>query len=606
MANIDHIIDKNNYFGLAEDLQKTTLMISQKQEVVANYPASLKRLHHFFNPPENQWIPLLSSCNRLFDEIEKVPTLFSLDQAKTSDQRKIYQACLKTADTAISNLSCSKTHKIKTQLANLIQRVAALQYRIEAPNGGLDGGLRCLPVDPILTERLSAAAIEWKKNHPLIIRKDLTTREIKKLEEASTYPQFADVVLANRPLQEAFFSWTLRDNNGVSQFVQFPATCSRIKSTYLASRVGRLGGTMFPIQKKEKEGLQVIEKVVSLPFFIRNKIEYISLLDESQEVQLNNGWRLTIHQIFQIFSKKNKEVGNLEFFESTGIANWNSQELGPWNPVTYSYDRIDLTQDQWWKSLPVLEEISKERLESRIGESITDQEWVAWAKSARTTPDMDLQGRHGYVEVAIPTGNGTYAIYPFGNFASSFPHTILELVLFITNTVKGKISYPDENFFYSHRQQAAHPMKLTQDQGHILMKTFQKELIKARFGNVIFQFGGENCAFWAQRVLNSIDKNMPNFYKLDFLQSTPLDPVLGRLFKFFRMVPEVLRNSVIKAADILLGSGRTIEVFENHTRVYKSHKQSSPRNECVIYQPGYLHRQIEEGKIKGFLSTGNC
>lgn len=590
------------YIQAVENLIKNASSLSTNAKDVQKQPLFFQNMHEFFYRINDRSIALGESCVDLFDRIEKIPTIFSDDAKRTIAQKECHDSCLKAARVVIDVLKDSKSVSVQNQLHKLMQRVAALQYRIEACNGGLNAS----SVDPLLTDKLCKAALQWKENYSLIQRKQLSALDIKKLEEASRYPEFAQVLLVNSKLQESFFNWCLRDNNGVRQFVEFPATSERVKSVFIASRVGKLGSDLFKLEKRVNLAHGLTEKVISLPFFINEKKEYVSILDESKILALNNSWYLSINEIFKIFSRKNKVIGDLEFFGSTGIVNWNCHELGAWNPRTSSYDQIDLTQENFWKQLPVLDEVSPTVLESRLGIVLSEGEWVVSAKSARTTPDLDLDNRHGYLEVAIPTGKGTYAIYPFGNFASDFPNSLIDLVKFITNTMKGKISYPDENYFYSHRQQATCPMKITEEQGLILMNTIQKELIKARFGYVIFQFAGENCAYWAQNVLNSIDTKMPNFYKLDFLESKPQNPVLGAIFNCFRCLPETMLPGAIRTVDTLLGSGRGIEVLEYHKKVYKSHKQSPVRNEFVIYQPGSLHVQIEEGKIQGVISTGHC
>lgn len=574
--------------------------LCKKQAEISKRPAWMKKIFNHFFPENKELIKLGKICNTLFDRVEKIPAVFSADNSKTAHQQHSFHACFQAAKKVESLLAASNCVRVKAQLECLTQRVIALQYRMEGSNGGLDRSV----VDIVLTDKLCTAATRWKNEHVLITDKQLTEQQIKKLEEASTYPKFVYALLASKDLQDAFFNWILRDNNGVSQFIEFPSTCERLKSTYLAARVGRLGGEMFKMEKRFKE-TDVTEKILTLPFFIQKKIDYVNILDGLQEVVLNHHLRLTINKVFDIFSNKSKEVGYLEFFESTGITNWNCHEIGSWNPLTESYERVDLTIEKWWEQLPVLETLSKQGLEKRLNLSLKDDEWVACAKSARTTPDMDLDKRHGYFEVAIPAGKDMYSIYPFGNFPATFPTSPIDLALFVTNTLKAKVVYPDENFFYSHRQQATHPIKFSCEQGYSLMNILQKELIKARFGHMIFQFGGENCAYWVQNVLNAVDSKLPNFYKLDFIFSTPLNPLLGTLFNFFRKLPVNMRCHAISTMDTIFGSGRGIEVFEYHKKVYKSHKQSSVRNEFVIYQPGYLHRQIEEGKIAGCITLGN-
>jgi hypothetical protein len=68
----------------------------------------------------------------------------------------------------------------------------------------------------------------------------------------------------------------------------------------------------------------------------------------------------------------------------------------------------------------------------------------------------------------------------------------------------------------------------------------------------------------------------------------------------------VIRGYGIRAVDNCFGTYRSIDVFENGKRVSKSHNTSSVRNKFVIFQPGLLHLQIQEGDIDGKISLGNC
>lgn len=543
-------------------------------------------------------VSLSKQCKTLLDRVERIPVRF---HGKTSasipmNSNECHVKCLKAAQTAYSVLSKAKSSPLLNQLA---QRIVALRYRMEIENGGCDRESS----DQTLNSQLCEKASQWKRKLVLATEQELIPQEIKQLEEAASYPEFARLLLASKEIQESFFTWALRDGNGVSQFIEFPAMCAKIKSSFLAARIGRLDPQLLRLEKRSYGDHQ--EKMVSLPFYINNKVEYVSILDQTKEVELTNRWRLKISEIFDIFAKKNREVGDLEFFTSTGITNWNCHQLGSWNPATHSYERTDLTQKEWWKKLPSLEIVSKEILEKRLKEDIKEGEWVLCAKATRTTPDLDLDTRHGYLEVAIPSDKGSYTLYPFGVFAGVFPNSLLELIGFLADTVPGKVAYPDENFFYSHRQQAFHPMKLTPEQGQHLMQVIQKELIKAKYGHVIFQFGGENCAFWAQKVLHEADGKMPNFYRLNFVDSKPLNPVLKGVFSCIRALPSRLQMYGIAAFDRAFGSHRGRRVVEKGRWEVKSHHTSVPRNDQVIYQPGFLHQQIENGQLKGGLYFGN-
>lgn len=588
---------------VAQDLDLKAAEISKKQGQINEAPSLFNSIRNYFRPQSNSLISLGKRCQSLLDKVEKEPTAFSSDQSHTLEQNQSYAACLKTAKTIVSMLSASKTPQVKASLNSLMQRVAALQYRIEGVNGGLDRSA----IDPVLTEKLCVAAQEWKNKYPLIVQKELMPQEIIKLEKASTYPEFCNVLFnGDKKLKEAFFNWALRENNDVSLFIEFPATWARIKSSYLSSRIGELGVQSLQNRVQKKNGPEgLMEKNIILPFFNGVGTDHISILDESREVELNNGLNITINKILTVLSRKNHEVGDLEMFRH-GIMNWNCHQLGSLNPATGTYDRIDLTDEHWLKKLPVLKEIIHDALEERVGEKLKTGEWVVFAKASRTTADLDLDGRHGYFELAVPTGDGKYGLYPFGIFPPSFPISVVELFKFLGNTFRAKISYPDENFFYAHRQQAEYPMRLSDEEVRDFMKVLQKELIKSRYGHLIFQFGAENCAYWSQSVLNTIEAKKHNFYKTDYVKSYPLNPLMKNIFAFFRRLPKHIRNYAIRNMDTIFGSRRGIYVFENRQKVFKSHNTSPVRNEFVIYQPGHLHQQILKGEINGRVYLGAC
>jgi hypothetical protein len=585
-------IDQSKFIFAVNNIELKA--ISLKHELNKSTNSWFKSIYELFNYEGKKLNSIGAECCNLLDRIEKLPIKFGCNEYQIEEQKQYYTACIKTAKTIISLLSSSKSQQVKTSLDDLIYRVTGLQYRIEGINGGKDK----TSIDLALIEKLSKIAVDWKINEPLIVNKSINADDIKILEQISTYPEFVEVLFENKSLQKTFFNWALRDGNNIDHFIQYPAMAARLKSSYLASRVGRLG--KYLIQKQVKENSEVQEKVFVLPFYRKGqKTEYISLMDESKEVEiqdyLGNNKSFTIKKVLNVFSNKNNEIGELEFFRD-GIMLWNSHKLGG----------IDLTREEWWKQLPILKEIDHENIEKLACSEVKIGEWVVFAKSSRTTPDMDLDLRHGFMEIAIPTEKGTYLICPFGNFPESFPNTWLDVLLFLGNTFRAKISFPDENFFYTHRQHASMPMILSHEVAIKFMKNLQKELIQAKHGHKIFQFGAENCAYWSQYVLSMIESLKHNFYETDYVKSYPLNPLLKWIFRFFRTLPLVIRNQAIYAVDILFGSYRGVWVFENRKKVFKSHKMSPVRNRCIICQPAHLHHQIQNGELKGYINLGNC
>lgn len=591
MLNVDKTVPSFQFFSLqAQGLGIRALKLGENEIELAKLPTWVNVVYNIFNSETGRLSPLVNQCRRLLDEVEKIPTIFSADESKLSEQKLCFAACVKTASAVADALSAAKSKEIKIKCNDLSYRVAGLQYRIE----GVNGGLNRASIDQVLAEKLCATALQWKNDQPLIVKKEITAQEIKKLEEVSTYPEFAKVLLlSNKKMQNSFFSWTLRDNNKINKFIEFPAMAARLKSVYLASRAGKLA-SLCQLQKMEKEN-GISEKVITLAFSVENKTVYASMMDETQELHLDGGPITTISKVLKCFAQKNKEIGEFEAFLD-GIRYWNSHNLGG----------IDLTKSDWWKQLPVVEEISREELERRCCGTLKDEQWVAFARASRTTADKDLNGRHGFFEIALPNGAGKYNIYPFGIFPKTFPQSILELVLFLGNTFRAKISYPDENIFYAHRQQASHPIPLTETEAREFIVMLQKELILSRHGHQIFQFGAENCAYWAQKTINTIQTKAHNFFQSDYVESHPLNPVLKVIFSFLRSLPTLVRNHFIMTVDTCLGSRRHITVFENGKKVRKSHHTSHVRNQFVIFNPAGLPEQILEGTLPGQVFLGNC
>ena len=538
---------------------------------------------------------------RFLDSLERKVVVFNGSKNEIENQKSCFASCVKTANVIKHQLKGDKSIKAHEQLNHLARRVAGLNYRIEASNGGFDP----VDIDPLLQDKIVRLAIEWKSDHPLFFDKNLTDKDKRKIAEVCKYPKFAKILLGDKGLRKTFFVWALRDNGEVRQFIQYPSMTNHLKAVFLASRIGRLGEDILRIEKKErKEGGE--EKILSLPFHTVKGVERINIMDESKVIEMNQGWKVKIKQIFDVFAKKNTDFGDFEIFGSTGIDVWNCSQIGRWNHQTKKYDRVDLSQENWWNELPVLEEITKTDLERKYNTELAEGEWLVCGKASRQTADLDFNGQHGFLEVAIPTPSGTYRIYPFGNFAEKFPATTVELLYFLANTVKGKISYPDENFFYLQRQQASYPIPLSVDEGKRLMQKIGEDLIRASKGYLVFQLASENCAFWAQQALDVLQdtKSVPNLYKMKVIHTTPKDPLFGKLFPIVRKLPEKVGLLILKSVDIIFGSWRGVTILHKGNKIFKSHMSSQSRDEGFAYQPGFLHEQIIKKRLKGVISFG--
>jgi hypothetical protein len=548
-------------------------------------------------------------CEEL-DGLEKTPVIFNAGKPVIEKQKRDFAEYLKTAKVVKKTLKTAPFANPQEQINVLARKVAALKYRIEAVHGGLEPKA----VNEIhsdhqdLLRQLLLLAARWKRSQILMPNKKLSERDALKLQEACRYLKFAKLLVVDTKLQETFFTWIIRDNNGVRQFVEFPETSTRITTTGLAARVGRFGGEGFSIKKKKitsnKEG--PLKKVIRLPFFNGQKIKNISILNEAKIVTLNGGYQLTIQKILELFQQKPKNPGDLEFFDSTGVMNWNPHNLGWWNPQKNDYERINLDIPQWWNQLPVLESLTKAQVEAKYQEVLRDKEWIVAATASREKPSLELAGSHGYLEIAIPLENGSYGIYYFGKLAARFPRvTTLNLLKFLVNTVPASIVYPDENVYYPRRQFATFPLVVSPEKGEEMMKLIREDMIKAREGNLIFQLGCENCAYWAQATLQKLaSERVPNLFKFSVLDSDPSDLLFSNILKLFRKAPKSWQPHLIGGFDLALGSWRGLTVVENGKKIFKSTLKSPYRQERVIFQPAFLHKQIQDGKLKGVISAG--
>lgn len=538
-------------------------------------------------------ITIAKSFCRTLDTLERTPVIFSNDRKFIQPQLVQFSKYFEAHKIIASKLKQSPTPKIKQELNILQQRIIGLKYRIEALHGGIDKK-ECQ--DERLIEYSLALASRWKSKQELYPEQDkkLSQRDISKIRELSHYSEFTRILFRDKKLQDDFFKWTIRDNNNAAEFIEFPATAERLKTCLLDKRIGRLMPEELRIKKDKIPEKEIAQKIICLPFFNGHAVQHVSILDESKRVVLNGEQRsFTINEIFNNFARKKFTPGNLEFFSKIGITNWSNFEFGPWNTAKQSHLRIDFEKKEWWKQLPIVEEMTKEQIENKYRLKLNQGEWIRCISSTRETPDFDLLKRHGYIEMAIPQDNGLYAIYAFGKFPKTYASSKLSQLRLLSQTIEARIEYPDQNIFYSQRQRAAHPKVKTPEQGLQIMTRIKNDICKALEGNLTFQLAGENCAHWAEETIVCEEgKEAPNPFKMPVAKMHPSQPKLNYLVK---SVPLLRLFASI--------DGKTIE--ENGVKVYKTTHFDEKPEEIKQYQPAHLNEQIEQGVLHGIISYGN-
>lgn len=582
--------------------QKQIITCDAHQGRWSNKASIWQRVKYYLGFDEERLLSIGKAFCKTLDHFEQIPVVYN-SETTTIAQRDYTASLLLAANHVEATLNSSTDIRIRYQLNEVARRVAALKYRMEPVNGGIAPLLQ-----PTLNyfEQIKNLVAQWKNNEPFWLGEEVTERDQERIKEICTFPEFAKILLKDDSLQDLLFNWCIRENNSVRQFIEYPGTMARIKVSLLSSRISRFGGHCLKIHHQPVPNLaDAFQKVLTLPFHIDNKVEHINILDEDQIVNLRGDMQMTIKKVFQVFANKKLVPGDLEFFGTLGITNWNAYELGWLDKKSNSYVRVDFLKPKWWEDLPVLEEISFEDIQHRYGKKIEEGEWIVLIRAARQTKGMDPDGQHGFFEIAIPLGNNRYAVYPFGVFPENFPTSFLNRLGFLAATVIAKIGYPDENHLYSHRQYATFVMRLTKDEGTGFLKIVGSDVIDSIEGNLTLQLGYDNCAAYPQKRLTELfGDRIPNFFMIKTLEAQPSNPFLKLIYRNLKKVSPQWQGCLLNGLQTILGSGRGIYIKEKGKFVFKSVKTNPLHEQQLIFQPGFLHHQIETGKLPGFMSFG--
>jgi hypothetical protein len=582
-----------------------------------------------FGWEDDRVVRVASAFNRVLDELEKVPVKFNADADVMAKQTECFDLHLKAAEAVKNQLEKFQTPAAKEKLNELMLRISALNYRIAGPKS----------IDTKDYELMKDLFQNWKNDYDLYADKQISQEEIKKIFQACCYTEFVKLIANDPSLRDLFFKWAIRDNCDVDAFVQFPATSEKLKKAFIGGRIGRFHGLIDVLQKKDiatgecsnlkLNSTQPYEKHYTLPIEIQEGeklvVKDVSILDKTATVNTNNNYQRTIQQIIASFANRNREAGNFEMlgrrylengeYLRPRISNHHSLELGPYNPKTDDYERPDLSpgKKDWWKSIPPLDTLEVGEVEKMYGiNKLKQGQWLIVVRSSREDCGRDVDKSHGYKDVLIPDENGRYCLYPFGKYAAEWPVTFLEKALFITNTLPSKVACPDENHYMPQRQQAIVPLSAKKEDGLDLMEMIRKDLIKAREGNIVFQFPWENCAWWVQTLVEKLfgpekfGGPIPNYYRSHLLEAEPKITPLPLVFRVCRALDGFLRNLVIRIVEFCLCAWRGTTVMEKGKKVYKSVSNSKHRKKFEIYHPSTLHARIMSGTLKNSrITMGN-
>jgi len=483
--------------------------------------------------------------------------------------------------------AASLPESMQKEKGQLKRALVALKYRLEKENGG------CNPaaVDPGLVSSLKSAVQSWKRVHEIIEDETLTAHDLLQIQETSRFPEFAALVLDSEEIQEEYMCWTFRDKNLARPFIEFPALQKRLTECNLNGRIGRINPEQLQIVKGA-------EKRVTLPF----EGKAVDILDEKSEVLFRGGWRLTVGEAFEIFKEKFVRAGDLEYM-ACGIMNWNVQVWGFWNAGKGEYELVDLSHAQWWHQLPLFELVGKEELNKRYNTELDGKQWCAAATATRSARNLNYEGTHAFFELAVPWGDGRYAIFDFGKYALKFPGSFFESLSMFCHNAHATVAYPDENIFYSHRQQAYHPFAIAPEEGVGLMQRIKEDMLRSREKNFVYQIESENCAKWVHEHLSAIvgEEELPNMFIMHLLDTHP-DGIVARIFSLIKMLPKPLQTPVLALCHLPLGAAKETWICEEGRFVCKSVTRHHFWRSGMIFLPACFIAKKESGELDAFFS----
>lgn len=429
-----------------------------------------------------------------------------------------------------------------------------------------------------MLSQLYSLARSWKSNQPLL-DKAFSARELQQLENASRYPEFV-ASLKQSELQNTFFEWILRDGNESIPFIEFPEVCERIIQARLSGRISGLR--------------RIGDKILALPF----EGQYRSIMDPQLKITFRGNYTLTVEEIFEIFARKEVEVGNLEYMQD-GIVNWNIHKLAYWDADLEKHIPIDISKENWWEEMPLLETLSRKEVFKRYGHRLKAREWIAAPVATRGNPNLDFNETHAYLEIVIPRKEGDYAVYNFGKLATVYPANTLDRLKMLTKTVHGTIAFPDDTSYYTHRQRGFHPFVIDAKQGQQLMRKICGDIHTSRAMNLSYQIQSENCAKWVFHTLEAVLGEVPDFFRMQLLDTEP-GGVIKSVFYWIKMLPQAWQVPVLTFFHIPLGAHRTLWIQENGEWVPKSLSRHSFFRTGQVYLPALLVHLVMRLKIPIF------
>lgn len=592
-------------FKIAENIGKflkalkcdKCLSVSAEGEFFVTYHP-LRLIKAWLGWDRSSWIDLSREFRRVLWHLESIPVYFHTEGQKVG-QLADFGAFIETGELLLRKLITFKHTQALHEKASLERLLIGLLYRLEAVNGGLSESKQICQSQ---YEALCASAAQWKEQQVVFHDHSLSTEDEEILRETCRYPRFVTLALQDSTLLEMFFTWVLRDRISVRPFIEYPYIQEKLNLFQLNGRIGRMGGDLLKISKVQvpEDAPQMIQKILTLPFEGKD----ISILNDQRCVVFRGNYVLSILDVYHEFARKVLGESNLEFLRE-GFINWNAFRWGWWDEDQKKYQLVDLEKEGWWKELPTIEVLTLKQVREKFGPHLDGRQWSIAAIATRQRANLDFEGAHAYSSIAIPIGQGRYAVYAFGKYSVKFPQDLLRAFLNIGQTSEATIACPDENVFYTHRQRSHYCLTISEKQGLAYLESVKKDMLIARAGNLVYQIESENCAKWAHQKIESIvgAHRIPNVFQMPFLRSQP-NGVMLKLFDAIKSLPDPWPMRITLGFHFFLGGYKGLWIWEEGKRSWKSLIYHPFWDDTVIYHPSMLHKQQEIGLIRRSVPQG--
>lgn len=443
-----------------------------------------------------------------------------------------------------------KKHRFKLE-----QRIIALETRILRPlSEGVESRKDDNPQTKKLSENLLQRAQNYKNNTFSIVEKKLSKQEEAMIGDlVIQHRRFAELLTENPKIRDKFFEWCLLNALDKDLFIKY-ATITEIIPAVALSHIA----TACPSELYEAEeaitddGIEV--KYLRMQAHVVDNdgnpsYVHINLLDQEAPSPFDSS--ATVGKLFKDFATASCGDRHHQFFQD-GLHARNTGNAA-----------IDCTAANWWDRLPVFKTLSLEQAQERYGAGVNGTDWVVSPRATYTSEELSGKENHSYLEVAIPFQNGTdkdYRVYPFGKDPYKDPISNFQILRFVAKTTEARIVYADQGAYYTERKNQGVAFLVTKAQGEGVMEKIKQDINAGLNHELNFQLIGENCACWAQEVVDEL-----------WTAAKPHDqpPILFET-AFREMNPLLSSGLISRGTFAFLGAGRSKRIGDEKKSLRKN------------------------------------